>query len=778
MADEIIQTLGFDAGSTLATLDTLEARFNKFASALNATASAVKAFNAASSSGGGGMGSAQQRANAVMQEAARIFEATRTPQERYIADVRRLSGFLKSGAIDQDTHNRAVKQSQDVFERASKTGSKYVITLETLSRVLMTQAIVRGLNAIRDAFEFAVESQLKFSKSITEIRAIEPNRGFKEIADNVHQLSNAFNQPLQVVAEAQYQVLSNQFTSAADRANILTAANQLAKTTEDDLVGATMLLTGALNAYGESSDSAGLRSAQFFKSIELGRLRATELGTALGKVQSIGHELGVSMEELQAALVAITIGGVKASEGSTQLRGILNALLKPSQDMKKAFNELGIESGEAGVRTWELQGFLEKLRSTSGATSGELGELFRNIRGHAGAARLLAEGADKYTAALSELRRIDQATMAGKTFEAMNTDAARLTAEFNKLRNFFTVELGANAVGKLNQLISVVGGGNGLVGALRTVTTEAPIAAGAIGVLAIAANSLGRTLDTTFTVFGSKVETGIAKIATLRNALGLLAAWQVGRMGGNAAGEWINNRIAAPQEAVRSLLDQGIEFHKQQSEAAIREKDRENLEISRRQRQFLADANKVYLKDVENYTTAMKIEEKVDATALDRIMQSRQKMTRELFSISEGAAKKASEDIPRSMQDIGQRQSDRLFGETLAGNTLNNQFAIGSGSFRANGSVGSGTPGFRQGHLSGAGCGQGVESRGSSSEAGRADRKANKQFQSVAQRLPNGRRPRSPPARRAWPSVWNAGATLEGHRRTGQPGREAQSRTG
>ncbi len=106
------------------------------------------------------------------------------------------------------------------------------------------------------------------------------------------QMSDAFNQPLSDVAEAQYQVLSNQFTTAADRANILTAANALSRSRRRASLMRSLLLTGALNAYGESSDMAGLRAAQFDKTIELGRLRMGELGTAMGRVQSIAHEVG------------------------------------------------------------------------------------------------------------------------------------------------------------------------------------------------------------------------------------------------------------------------------------------------------------------------------------------------------------------------------------------------------------------------------------------------------------------------------------------------------
>ena len=157
---------------------------------------------------------------------------------------------------------------------------------------------------------------LKFSKQVSEIRAVDPSRNFAQIADNLKNLSNAFNQPLAEVAEAQYQAISNQFASTADQANILTASNKLAKVSAQDLGSAVELVAGALNAYGEGSDQAEYRAAEFFNTVRLGHMRMEDLKTAMGRTQTIGHELGVSMEELQAALVSLSVGGLKANESA------------------------------------------------------------------------------------------------------------------------------------------------------------------------------------------------------------------------------------------------------------------------------------------------------------------------------------------------------------------------------------------------------------------------------------------------------------------------------
>jgi phage-related minor tail protein len=51
--------------------------------------------------------------NELQFEAKRIFEQTRTPLEKHNLEVEKLNKLLKQGLIDQDTYNRAMKQSSE-----------------------------------------------------------------------------------------------------------------------------------------------------------------------------------------------------------------------------------------------------------------------------------------------------------------------------------------------------------------------------------------------------------------------------------------------------------------------------------------------------------------------------------------------------------------------------------------------------------------------------------------------------------------------------------------
>ena len=352
------------------------------------------------------------------------------------------------------------------------------------------------------------------------------------------------------------------------------------------------------------------------------------------------------MEELQASLIAITIGGVKANEAATQLRGVMTGLLKPSDGMKAAFREIGVESGEAAIATWGFKGTLDQLQKTTNGSASAMAGLFQNVRGLAGALRLVGSGAEKYDEAMEKLRQVDQATLLKKFEEFTATDAEKLTKELNKLRNFWTAEFGGDLLAAFAKLS---GGADGLISVLRTLTGDLPG-------MGVAVTAFAGTLLT----MGNNAKFTATNIGTLRGALTTLALMELGRVLGTQIGEAINKVIEAPQKALREATQQELDIRKQQTEAAIRESDRKNSELVKRLRQTVAEANKLYLQDADHFKAAVKVEEQVVKLSFDRIMQSRQRLTHELVSAAENAERQIA-DISRKSADIQTSIADREF---------------------------------------------------------------------------------------------------------------------
>lgn len=110
-------------------------------------------FEAASKSGGAKV---KKAIDPMVAEAARIFDATRTPLEQYQAAIARLNELLAAGAITQDTYNRAVAQAQDAFTQAEEAGNKAKQTFEQIGQSIAWsfssafQGLIDGSKRVKD----------------------------------------------------------------------------------------------------------------------------------------------------------------------------------------------------------------------------------------------------------------------------------------------------------------------------------------------------------------------------------------------------------------------------------------------------------------------------------------------------------------------------------------------------------------------------------------------------------------------------------------------------
>lgn len=90
---------------------------------------------------------AAARTKKIQEEGKAVFEATRTPLEKYNAEVTRLNNLLFQGAVDQDTYNRAVEQAQDAFDKASDGAAAFYAEAKENAQDILGQGLY---DAIKD----------------------------------------------------------------------------------------------------------------------------------------------------------------------------------------------------------------------------------------------------------------------------------------------------------------------------------------------------------------------------------------------------------------------------------------------------------------------------------------------------------------------------------------------------------------------------------------------------------------------------------------------------
>jgi len=276
----------------------------------------------------------------------------------------------------------------------------------------------------------AVTAAGKFQSGLNEIHTLlrespEAVAGFDQAIE-----SYAINstQSLEDIQKAIYQSLSAN-VSYSESIKFVSDAEKLAVAGKSTLTEAVDLLTGTLTAYGESWDQAGKYSDVFFKAVEIGKVTIPELAQSLSLVAPMASTAGVKIEEVSAAIAAMTAGGMKAGPSSEYLRGLISDLIKPAKESQGEFNRLGIEFGATALASSGLSGKLQEIWTKSDGSADVMAKLFGNVTSYTAAVVLSSDKSGYFAKALDEISNSSGSVARAyeimvNSFELLNTRLA------------------------------------------------------------------------------------------------------------------------------------------------------------------------------------------------------------------------------------------------------------------------------------------------------------------------------------------------------------------
>jgi TP901 family phage tail tape measure protein len=150
-------------------------------------------------------------------------------------------------------------------------------------------------------------------------------------------------------------------------------------------------LGGVINAYGKENLSAARAGDILTAAIQDGAAEASDFAGVIGFVVPVAASLGVSFDQVTAALAAMTQVGISADTAATNLGQVMAALQKPTKEAEEALEGLGLSS--AGLRRQlREEGLLATLRTLETAFAGNADAsaiVFGNIRALRGVTALL-----------------------------------------------------------------------------------------------------------------------------------------------------------------------------------------------------------------------------------------------------------------------------------------------------------------------------------------------------------------------------------------------------
>jgi TP901 family phage tail tape measure protein len=569
MAD-ITQKLSIDVSGAVQALDQLDKKLASFGTSLDGLADKFSSFNA-SAKNAFKIGDAVKPTEDAAQRAKRAFDALFETQTKAAKGGQAVAAGANKAATGLTKVRTAATGAQSALQRIGAIGGnafKGIFgSLANLTRIIGTRVLIQGFGALQRAISGSIQSASELSQKIREVGTILPTTeaNAKNLTEQVRKLSDTFNLPINAVTEGLYQTISNQIGDVSESLAFLGTASKFAKVAVTDIDTAVSLLSGTLNAFGLAARDTEAIADKLFKTIELGRTRASELANSLGRVLPVAKELGVSLDEVLAGFATVTIAGIKTSEATTQLRGAFNSILKPTEAMKDLLAELGFESGEAFIQAKGLQGAFATIREAAGGSIQALSKFIPRVRGMNAALILGASGAERFQENLKKIRDEASGIIEAKFEFVVEAEAEQLANTVNRIKNLFTVELGNSIISTLAKMTSFIGGLDNVSAAMKTLV---PVATA----LAISIAAIGTALFVGNAAYGAAVALAAGLTISL-GALAAVAALVLAPLAALIALDFAENKriasINAEIAAIKERNEQELAFEKKQNAAVL-----------------------------------------------------------------------------------------------------------------------------------------------------------------------------------------------------------------
>jgi len=208
--------------------------------------------------------------------------------------------------------------------------------------------------------------------------------------------------------------------SAAESIILIQDVAHLATATLTDLTQAANLVTTAIRAWRLEADQGTMVVDSFASAVSNSKLTMDGLVTSFNYVTGIAPELGMSLQEVLAALGQMTNRGLSASKAGTSLRAMLARLLQPNKRFIQALHAVNLELIDVNP---ELHNF-EEILTTLKTAGFDVSKAFQGMRRRAAAGiSLLVSTADTYgsltdrmyeAGRASEMAQKNLATMSGQ----------------------------------------------------------------------------------------------------------------------------------------------------------------------------------------------------------------------------------------------------------------------------------------------------------------------------------------------------------------------------
>lgn len=288
--------------------------------------------------------------------------------------VDKLTAPLHTATTAAEGTTAVVDDTTDAVEELGRSASESGGKLEKLGKgMFFLNQIGEAVDKVNGAFQSAIEPGVRFQTAVADMSATTGmvGEGLDKLANNARNTAKAFGTDAAKAADV-YKVLLSKLTPELAKApdalalmsnNVMT----LSKTMQNDVPGATVAMTTAMNQYKVSMDDpiAAAKTMTEYMNImaagaQEGSSEVTTVAAALEQTGSVAKTSGVQFAETNAAIQLLDKSGKKGSEGGIALRNAIIKMQAPTSDAVKQLKAAGVSIDVMQNRSLSLT---DRLRS-------------------------------------------------------------------------------------------------------------------------------------------------------------------------------------------------------------------------------------------------------------------------------------------------------------------------------------------------------------------------------------------------------------------------------
>lgn len=351
-----------------------------------------------------------------------------------MADLSKTVEIIFAG-VDR-VSNTTASIAGNVDSLAGKLGDVTQPLADMAAWVEKADAAILGLGGVM--IGLSVNEAAKFQTAFNEISTL-----FQAAPADVDAFRSAIQdyasrstQSIESINHAVYEAISAG-VSYKDSLDLLNTSEKLAVAGKADLTQTTLALVSVMNAYGMSTKDAADVSDIFFNTVKLGQITIPELASQIGALTGIAGAAKVPLDVLGAAIAALTTYGLTPEKAITDLKYVIQGIIDPTDQARKAADALGIQFGAQALASEGLAGVLANVQTKTGGNVEQMAKLFTSTEAMTAAVLLSRDAAGKFSADLAEM-----ANRAGATDAAFKVMADNFNLAAQNLRNNIDLAFG------------------------------------------------------------------------------------------------------------------------------------------------------------------------------------------------------------------------------------------------------------------------------------------------------------------------------------------------